>query len=133
MRIQLEGDLNDGVAMAPHFSVPGDATGLRRSQIPPAFVGLDFASFSANPRFPTATKVTLSADGNPIYEVTDTFSSSKQTNGGYSEFLLLQIPYQKFLRLTKGESLTIRLGDMEYELTEQQRDGLRAMTRYVKD
>ena len=133
MRIQLEGDLNDGVALAPHFSVPGDATGLRRSKIPPAFVGLDFASFSANPRFPAATKVTLSADGNPIYEVTDSFASSKQTTGSYSEFLLLHLPYEKFLQLTKGETLTVRLGEKTYELTEEQRDGLRAMTAYVKN
>lgn len=133
MRIQLEGNLNDGVALAPHFSVPGDATGLRRSKIPPAFVGLDFASYSANPRFPAATKVTLSADGKPIYEVTDSFASSKQTTGGYSEFLLLQVPYEKFLQLSKGETLTVGLGDRKYELTEEQRDGLRAMTGYVKN
>ncbi len=131
-RLQLEGDLNNGVAVVPHFSVPGDATGLRRSPVAPKFVGLDFASFGAKPRFDGDTKLSLIADDKVVFEMTDRFSNSRLPNG-YSEFLMAQIPYPSFLKFAKAEELTISLSDKTYHLTNEQRTGLREMTRYVKE
>jgi hypothetical protein len=133
MRLQLEGDLNNGLAMAPHFTVPGDATGLRRSPVIPETVGLDFASYSTSVRFPGETKLIVSSDNRVVYETTSQFSASRMTNGTFSEFLLLKIPYQAFRRMATGEKVTVTLGDKQYELSDDQRAGLREMTRYVKE
>src|SRR6266540_1519051 len=51
-RLQLEGDLNHGLAAAPHFTVPGDASGVRRSASLPRAVSFDFASYSEKSMFP---------------------------------------------------------------------------------
>ena len=133
MRLQLEGDLNNGLAIAPHFTVPGDVTGLRRSAAKPKSIGIDFASYSLNSQFPGETKLVFSADNRVVYKTTGVFSTSKQTNGNFSEFLLVQVPYPAFRRLAMGEKLIISLGDKQYELTDEQCAGLREMTRYVSE
>jgi hypothetical protein len=133
MRLQLEGDLNDGVAVAPHFAVPGDVTGLRRSPVTPESVGLDFASYSTSVRFPGETKLIVSSDDRVVYETTSQFSTSRLANGSFSEFLLVQVPYPAFHRMATGEKVTVTVGDKKYELSDDQRAGLREMTRYVKD
>jgi hypothetical protein len=133
VRLQLEGDLNNGVAVAPHFVVPGDVTGLRRSLVTPKSVGLDFASYSTSVRFPGETKLIVSVDDRVAYETTNQFSTSRMANGSFSEFLLIQVPYPAFRRIATGDKVTVRLGDKLYELSDDQRAGLREMTRYVKD
>ena len=133
MRLQLEGDLNIGLAMALHFTVPGDVTGLRRSAATPESVGIDFASYSPNSQFPGDTKLVFSSDNRVVYETTGTFSTSKQPDGNFSQFLLVRVPYPAFRRLAMGEKPAIRLADKEYELTDEQRAGLREMTRYVRE
>lgn len=133
MRLQLEGDLNNGVAVAPHFAVPGDVTGLRRSPVTPESVGLDFASYSTSSRFPGETKLIVTSDDRVVYETTSQFSASRQADGSFSEFLLIQVPYPAFHRMATGEKVTVTLGDKQYELSHDQCAGLREMTRYVKD
>ena len=59
------------------------------------------------------------------------FSTSKTPDEKFSEFLLLQVPYLAFRRMTAAKKLTFRLGDREYELTEEQVKGLAKMTKYV--
>jgi len=133
MRLQLEGDLNNGVALAPHFAVPGDVTGLRRSLVTPESVGLDFASYSTSVRFPGETKLIVRSDGRAVYETTSQFSTSRQADGSFSEFLLIKVPYPAFRQMANGKKVTVTLGENQYELSDDQRAGLREMTRYVKD
>jgi hypothetical protein len=130
-RLQLEGDLNYGLAVAPHFTVPGDATGVRRSSSLPRAVSFDFASYSEKSMFPGEPKITVLADGKVVFETSAQFSTSKSPEGKFSEFLLLQIPYPAFRRMTAGKTLTLRLGDREYRLTDEQVEALREMKQYV--
>jgi hypothetical protein len=132
-RLQLEGDLNYGMALAPHFTVPGDATGVIRSSSLPRSVNFDFASYSEKSMFPGEPRITVLADGKVVFETSAQFSTSKLPDGKFTEFLKLQIPYPTFRRMTTGKTLTLRLGDREYKLTDEQVEALREMTQYVKE
>ena len=132
-RIQLEGDINFGFAVAPHFAVPGDATGTRRSSSLPRSVTFDFASYSEKSMFPGEPKITAVTEGKTIFETAGQFSTSKGPDGKFSEFLSLQIPYATFRRMIAGKKLRLVIGDREYEFTSEQLEALREMTQYVRD
>jgi hypothetical protein len=129
-RLQLEGNLENGIALAPHFIVAGDATSGKLSK-PPEFVGLDFASYSDISMFPGETQIIFKADGKTVFETKSSFSTSK-SGDKFSEFLLLQVPYGVFRKMVGSESITLIIGDREFRLTAAQVQGLRAMTEYVR-
>jgi|SRR5882672_339910 len=132
--LQLAGDVNQGLSVAPHFTVPGDATGVRRSSSSPRSVSFDFGSYSTKSLFPGEPQITFLADGKVAYETSAQFSTSKNPdNELFSEFLMLQVPYPAFRRMTAGKELTLKLGDHEYKLTDEQLKALREMTEYVRD
>jgi hypothetical protein len=131
-RLQLEGDMSQGVAVAPHFVISGDVTGVRLSGVAPKSVSFDFASYSEKSMFPGKIEIVFLADGKVVYQKQDTFSTSKSADGGYSEFLLVQVPYEAFRRMIAGTTLTIRLGDREFLLNKGQLNALRSMIDYVK-
>jgi hypothetical protein len=130
-RLQLEGDMSQGVAVAPHFAISGNVTGVRLSAAAPKSVSFDFASYSEKSMFPGKIEIVFLADGKVVYQKQDTFSTSKSADGGYSEFLLVQVPYATFRRMTAGKTLAIRLGDREFLLSEGQLNALRSMIDYV--
>jgi hypothetical protein len=131
-RLQLEGDLNNGLVLLTHFTVPGDATGVKRSSSYPTIVSFDFSSYSEKSMFPGAPKITFLVDGKVAFETSEQFSTSKYGEQ-FSEYLSLGIPYPAFRRMTAGKKLTLRIGDREYEFTGEQLAALREMTQYVKD
>ncbi len=131
--LQLQGDVNQGLAVSPHFTVPGDATGVRRSTAYPKSVYFDFASYSEKSLFPGEPQIKFFADGKVVFETAEQFSTSKNADGLFSEFLKLEVPYRAFRRLTAGKKLTFKVGDYEYNLTAEQAEALRQMTEYVRD
>jgi hypothetical protein len=130
--LQLAGDLKLGLSMVPHFTVPGDATGVRRSAAPPQSVSFDFASYSEKSLFPGEPKIIFLADRKTVFETSAQFSTSKNPDDGvFFESLYLQVPDPAFRRLTTGKKLTFKLGENEYELTDEQVQALRHMTEYI--
>jgi hypothetical protein len=130
--MQLEGDTDNGLALSPHFSVRGDVTGVRRSVAAPRSVSFDFSSYSEKSMFPGEPQIVFLADGKIVFETAAQFSTSKSLEGKFSEFLLLPVPYTAFRRLAAAKSVRLRIGDREYELTEEQVEALREMTAYVR-
>lgn len=130
-RLQLQGDLDEGLALAPHFTLSGDATGVKLSP-GPRFVSFDFASYAPTSMFPGETQIAFLTDEKVLFETKGVFSKSKLADGTAVEFLYLQLPYQTFRQMTAHKNFTIRLGSIDYKLTNEQVAGLREMTRYVK-
>lgn len=132
-RLQLEGDSSSGLSVSPHFAVAGDVSRVRRSSSAPESVGLDFASYSSIQMFSArASRITFLADGKVVYETTETFTSSRSAEGGYSQFLMLQVPYPAFQKMTTGKKLIVRIGDREYNVADEQLAALHEMTAYVR-
>jgi hypothetical protein len=132
-RLQLEGDSSSGLSVSPHFAVAGDVSGVRRSSSAPGSVGLDFASYSSIQMFSAReSRITFLTDGEVVYETTETFTSSRSPEGGYSQFLMLQVPYPAFRKMTTGKKLILRIGDREYNVADEQLAALHEMTAYVR-
>jgi hypothetical protein len=130
--LQLEGDINNGLSVMPHFTVPGDVTGIKRSASFPESVRFDFTSSSEKSMFPGAPTIAFLVDRKMVLETQEQFSTSK-FGERFSESVSLGIPYKTFLRMISGKTLTLRIGDREYEFTGDQLEALREMTRYVRD
>ena len=131
--LQLQGDLNQGLHLAPHFTVPGDATGVKRSSVIPKSVSFDFASYSPESLFKGETQVKFLTDKNVVLETSGEFASTRGQDGLYAEFLLLRVPYHAFQRMISGKTLTLMLAENSYELRDEQLQALREMTQYVRD
>ena len=131
--LQLQGNMAQGVAVIPHFTVPGDATGLKRSPQLPKTVSFDFACYSPKSLFRGDTQIKFIADQKVVLETSGEFSSTRGQDGTYSEFLLLKVSYLAFQLMTSGQTLTIVMDDQEYELSSEQLQALRKMTKYVRD
>jgi len=132
--LQLEGDANFGMSVLVHFTVPGNATKLKRSTSYPEFVSFDFTSFSEKSMFPGEPKIGALVDGKIVFQTAGQFSTSKSPDTDqFNETLLLPIPYKAFQRMVTEKKLTLLIGDRAYEFTGKQLDALREMTEYVKD
>jgi hypothetical protein len=130
--LQLQGNQNQGLTMSVYYKVPGDATGLKLADAPQS-VDFDLASYSEKSLFPGAPKIQFIADGKVVFTTTAQFSTSKNADGLFSEFLNLKVPYAAFRRLAAGKKVTLKLGDYAYNLTDEQAEALSGMTEYIRD
>ena len=128
--IQLEGTPEKGVTLVPHFSVAGNVNKITPK--PPDEVALDFAAFSEKPKFPNLTKLVFLSDNKIVYRTEGQFSTSKITEDMYSEFLYLKVPTAAFLKITSGSTVTIKLNEQEYTLTESQVLQMQRMSDYLR-
>lgn len=133
-QMQLEGDSDYGMSLKAHFTVPGEATELKRSKSYPEFVSFDFSSYSEKSMFPGEPKIAAVADGKIVFQTAEQFSTSKSPDDGrFSEYLSLHIPYKAFQRMVAAKTLTLLLGDRAYELSGEHLQALREMTKYVRE
>jgi hypothetical protein len=133
-RVQLDGDvdLGLGLALVPHFTVPGDAQAANHTPHLPKWVGLEFASYCKEKRYSSDSPLKIKADGKVIYTGTARLMSSSMNNGSASEFLSQRISYQQFREMARAGEVTIILGAKEYPLTSDQLAGLRDMAKYAE-
>jgi hypothetical protein len=128
-RLQLAGDLNDGIALVPHFTIPGNATAADHVKALPRTVNFSFACYSSKKIFNGDPQLLIIADGKPVYSGTAR-NLSTQTAGG-NEFLDQEIPFPQFLEMTRAEKVTLRLAAREYPFTDGQLSSLREMASYA--
>ena len=128
--IQLEGTTEKGVVLVSHFSVAGNINKITPK--PPDEVLLDFAAFSEKPMFPNITKLVFLSDDKIVYQTEGQFSTSKIAGETYCEFLYLKVPTAAFREISSGSTVTIKLNQHEYTLTESQHLQIQRMSDYLR-
>jgi len=133
-QVQLEGDLNHGIAMVPHFTVHGNLKAASNKLAPPEFVTVDFASYADKKVFPADAKLAIDADDTKIFSGRARLLSSADSGAGNDslpQFLTAEIPFPKFLRMANARQARIRLGSRDFPLTSEALDSLNEMCGYV--
>ena len=128
-RLQLSGDMDEGVALVPDFTVSGDATPPRRATTLPRAVNFTFASYAPMKVFKTDVPFAIIADGKTIYSSL-AHNTSTTTEGG-NEFLTQVIPFPQFLEMTRAGKVKLKLAAQLYPLTDAQLGRLRDMASYT--
>src|SRR5260370_8454579 len=134
-RIQLEGDLNHGIALVPHFTVRGNARNPNGKTAAPALVGFDFASYADRKIFSVHTKLEIRWDDQLTFADDAHLLSPEDSgsNGSTAQFLTDQIPFAKFAQMGKARERQIDLGRKQFTLTPEVIDALRRMAAYVPE
>jgi len=127
--IRLEGTAENGVLLVSHFTVTGNVN--RTTPLPPKEVDLDFAAFSAQPRFPNTTKLVFSSDNKIVYVTEGQFTTSK-TGDNYTEVLYLKVPTAAFVKISSGTTIRIKLNEQEYTLTGGEVLQIQRMSDYLR-
>ena len=131
-RVQLEGNLDRGLALVPHFTVPGNALASGWKATSPGLVGLEFASYSDAKIYSESTVLAITSDGRMVYSGVARLLSSSSDNGTTTEFLSQRITYDQFLQMARAGNVRIKLGAKSYQLSSDQLEGLRDMVRYAE-
>jgi hypothetical protein len=126
-RLQLSGNLDEGLALAPHFILQGHVTDGHPA-IPPAKVVFDFASFASEKIFKKDVSFAIIGDSKTVFDGKAS-NSSKETEGG-NEFLSVELSFDQFSEMTHAAKVVLRLGDTEYPLNASQLEQLRKMASY---
>jgi len=133
-RIQLEGDLNNGIALVPHFTVRGNARASRVAAAP-EFVSFEFASYADKKVFHGNPALVIDGDRQTIFATKAQLLVSENaptSNDGAPQFLNAQMPFPEFLRVAEASKVRIQLGNKKFDLSPEDLAALREMTIYVK-
>jgi len=128
-RIQLEGDLNHGIALVPHFTVRGNARNPNGKTAAPALVGFDFASYADRKIFSVHTKLEIRCDDQLTFAGDAHLLSPEDSgsDGSTAQFLTAQIPFAQFAQMGNAREVKINLGRKQFTLTPEDIDALRRM------
>jgi hypothetical protein len=132
-RIQLDGDMNHGIALVPHFTVPGDARKSGTPTTAPESVVLDFASYADKPVFSDNAKLEIYCDDRLALDGIARLVSGKPSGKDQSvgQFLSVQISFKLFKRMAESRNVRIILGPKRFELLPDDIRALEAMSAYV--
>ncbi|HSP63321.1 MAG TPA: hypothetical protein VLQ90_10100 [Pyrinomonadaceae bacterium] len=132
-RLQLEGDLNHGIAMVPHFTVAGNVHDSNSKLGVPSLVVVDFASYADRKIFSENAKLEIRCDGVPAFSGNALLLTPQDSGseGSTAQFLEAQIPIQQFAKMGSSREVKIKLGSKAFELSPADINALRAMTDYA--
>lgn len=130
-RIQLQGNMDEGVALVPHFTVTGDTR--RGLAPPPEFVILDFASYSRQPVFTKNPELEIACDERPTVKGLAQLlpSSASGSDETIAQFLSVRVSFKSFLKMSSAQHVTIRLGSKRFVLKPDDINALAGMTARV--
>jgi hypothetical protein len=118
-RVQLNGDLNHGIALVPYYTAKGDARGPGKVAIAPRFGTFDFASYADRPLFSGDSKLEIICDGQIQYSGSAHLLSPKDSGseGSTAQFLRTEIPFDQFVKIGAARKATIKLNGKPYDLS----------------
>ena len=133
-RIQLEGNMNKGVALVPHFVVSGDARQPNGEISPPEFVVFDFASYSAKPLFADNANLEIDCDGQPALKGSARLlpAAESGTTESIAQFLSVRMSFKTFNKIAHARNVKIRLEPKRFDLMPDDIGALARMTSYVR-
>ncbi|HXM50245.1 MAG TPA: hypothetical protein VN956_20555 [Pyrinomonadaceae bacterium] len=131
-RLQLEGDMNHGIALVPHFVVPGDARQPGAATIPPESAVLDFASYADKPVFTDNPNLEIYCDDRlALKGYAHLLSANDAGDGGnVAQFLTVQTSFKTFRRIADSRNVRIKLGPRRFDLAPDDINALRALCAY---
>lgn len=130
-RIQLQGNMDEGVALVPHFTVTGDTR--RGPAAAPEFVILDFACYSREPAFTKNAELEIVCDERPTVKGFAQLlpSSASGSDETIAQFLTVRISFKSFLKMSAAQHVTILLGPKRFKLKPDDINALAGMAGKV--
>src|SRR5438105_14415932 len=131
-RVQLEGDLNHGLALVPHFTAGGNARDPNGDVKAPAFVVFDFASYADQKIFSSDSDLEIVCDGKTNFSgKAHLLLPNSGSESGKAQFLTAQIPFEQFAKMGDARSLKVKLNARQFDLSPEAIAALRRMAAYV--
>lgn len=131
-RLQLEGDMNRGVVLVPHFTVSGDARQTGTALTPPDYVVLDFASYADKPVFPESPALEVYCDDRLALKGEASLIPARESfNQPVAQFLSAHVSFKLLQRMGNSQRVRIVLGSRQFELLPDDIGALKQMTAYV--
>jgi hypothetical protein len=130
-RLQLEGDLNHGIALVPHFTFKGNVHDANR--VAPDWVVFDFASYADRKVFPASARLDIRCDQIVVFSGTARLllPQDSGSDGNTAQFLTAQIPFAQFSKIGKASQVRINLGSRDFDLSSEDVGSLHAMSAYI--
>ena len=130
-RLQLDGDMNHGIALVPHFTFKGNVSDANRS--PPDSVVFDFASYADAKVFPGNASLNIRCDEIVVFSGSARLLTPQDSasEGSTAQFLTAQIPAAQFSKIGTARQVELKLGNKDFELSTEDVKALRAMSLYI--
>lgn len=131
-RVQLEGNLNHGIALVPHFTASGNARDPNAKVIAPAFVVFDFASYGDRRIFSSDSDLEIISDGQADFSgKAHLLSPDSASASNNAQFLTAQIPFEQFAKMGAARSLKVKLNARQFDVGPEAITALRRMAAYA--
>jgi len=132
-RVQLEGDLNHGIALVPHFTAAGNGRDPNGKISAPALVGFDFASYADPKLFSSDSSLEIVCDGQTNFsgKAHLLLPGDSRSEGNSAQFLTAQIPFAQFAKMGESRSVKVKLNARQFDLSPEAIAALRRMAAYV--
>lgn len=126
--LRVVGDPQNGVVLIPSFIVPG------KKVVEPRLVNLQFIVDSPAAERPPLLRVQVFSEGRELASGIPTLvSTSKPSGGSVTRVLMYKVPYGKFQQILNGKNVSVRLGHIGFELTEEQLASMRDLQRMIAE
>jgi len=130
-RIQLQGNMDEGVALVPHFTVSGDSR--QAAGPPPEYVILDFASYSRQPVYTKNAELEIACDDRVAVKGLAQLmpSNASGSDDTIAQFLTVRVSFKSFLKMSAAENVRITLGSKRFELKPEEIEALARLASYA--
>ena len=126
--LQVAGSLSSGIVLIPSFIVPG------KRVVVPKIVNLQFIVDTATGVRSPERKVRIFVEGREMMSgIPALLSTSRPTDGSVTRVLMYKMPYAKLLQILAAQTVMMKVGETEFELTEAQLEAMRDLQKMIDE